>query len=93
MNARELGVSFDLIQPGEMSYPNARTDIPVIYEVHPVALSEDSILFCCHAETGEEQTLDIQRDFIADLIEEQDNEAIQERVIAYANRVASASWN
>lgn len=93
MNARELGINFSLVQPGELPWPTARTTIPVIEEVHPVALSEDSIVFCCHATTGEEQTLEVEREFIADLIEAQDNEAIMERVVGYANRVVSAAWN
>lgn len=93
MNARELGVTADLIQPGDFPCPLARTEILTFDEAHPIALSEDSILFCCHATNGEEQPIEIARDFIADLIEAQDNDAILERVVSYANRLAAAAWN
>lgn len=92
-DARKLGVNAELIQPGQLPWPTARTSIPVVEEVHPVSLSEDSILFCCHATDGTEQALVIERDFIADLMEAQDNDAILARVIDYANRVAAATWN
>ena len=92
-DARKLSVNAELIQPGQFPWPNARTEIPVIDEVHPVALSKDSLLFCCHATDGTEQTLEVARDFIADLIAAEDNDAILARVIDYANLVATAAWN
>ena len=97
MNARELGVSPDLIGPGEFPYPSMRTEKPNVTEAHPIGFSPDgeTILFCTHFDGGK-QPIEVARTFIEDLVQSDGEamvEAIEQRVVAYANRIAGAVWN
>lgn len=92
-----LGNPANLVTYADLDWPGARTAIPFITSAHALGANEDSVLWCCHAGEGDDdpsQSIVLPKAFFlgedGELIDLDDAE---NRVVAYANNLARATWN